>query len=66
VPFVRDVVELESVVQPDGWRGYRDLNQHGYTHRRTVLSSSPDPAHVVMPGVHRVASLLKEGVPNFV
>lgn len=25
----------------------------------TVLSASNDPAHVLMPGVHRVASLLK-------
>ena len=45
VPFVRDVVEVGSVVHTDGWRGYNDLHQHGYTHRQTVLSSSPDPAH---------------------
>ena len=29
------------------------------THSRTVLSESGDPAHVAMPGVHRIASLLK-------
>ena len=33
-----------------------------YTHKKTVLSSSGDPAHVSMPGVHRVASLLKRWV----
>jgi hypothetical protein len=28
-------------------------------HERTVMSHQSDPAHVVMPGVHRVASLLQ-------
>jgi hypothetical protein len=28
-------------------------------HRKTILSSSGDPAHVLMPGVHRIAALLK-------
>lgn len=59
VPFVCDVVQPGSTVHTDGWGGYNELPMHGYTHRRTVLSSSPDPAHVVMPAVHRVASLLK-------
>ena len=31
---------------------------------RSDLSSSPDPAHVVMPGVYRVASLLKRWIPG--
>jgi hypothetical protein len=33
--------------------------EHGYTHERTVMRKQSDPAHVVMPGVHRVASLLQ-------
>ncbi len=33
-----------------------------YLHERTVLSSSGDPAHVSMPGVHRIASLLKRWI----
>jgi ISXO2-like transposase domain len=33
--------------------------QHGYTHERTVMRKHNDPAHVVMPDVHRVASLLQ-------
>ena len=48
-----------STVHTDGWRGYNNLPNHGYTRKVTVLSSSDDPAHVSMPGVHRVASLLK-------
>lgn len=59
VPFVCDVVEPGSVVLTDGWGGYNTLPEHGYTRKRMVISSSGDPAHVSMPGVHRVASLLK-------
>ena len=62
VPFVRDVVAQGAVVHTDGWGGYNDLPKHGYTHQKTVLSSSGDPAHVSMPGVHRVASLLKRWI----
>ena len=62
VRFVRDAVAPGATVHTDGWRGYNDLSTHGYTHRRTVLSSSEDPAHVSMPGVHRVASLLKRWI----
>lgn len=59
MPFVCDVVAPGSVVRTDGWSGYLDLATHGYTHEKTVLSTSEDAAHVSMPGVHRVASLLK-------
>ena len=59
VPFVCDVVKPGSEVLTDGWGGYNDLAKHGYRHSRTVLSETGDPAHVAMPGVHRIASLLK-------
>lgn len=59
VPFVCDAVEPGSQVHTDGWGGYNALPKHGYTRQRTVLSSTGDPAHVSMPAVHRVASLLK-------
>ncbi len=59
VPFVRGAVEPGSVVHTDGWKGYNDLPKWGYIRKKTVLSSSPEPAHVVMPGVHRIAALLK-------
>lgn len=62
LPFVRSVVAPGSVVFTDGWRGYNELPDHGYTHKITVLSSSDDPAHVSMPGVHRVSSLLKRWI----
>lgn len=62
VAFVRDVVTPGSSVHTDGWRGYNNLPQYGYTRQQTVQSSSGDPAHVSMPGVHRIASLLKRWI----
>ena len=59
VPFVRHAVAPGSVVLTDGWSGYNPLPGHGYTRKKNVVSGSGDPAHVAMPGVHRVASLLK-------
>lgn len=58
-PFVRHAVEPGSTVHTDGWGGYNDLPKHGYRHKVTVLSASDDPAHVLMPGVHRIAALIK-------
>lgn len=62
VPFVCAVVAPGSIVRTDGWGGYNGLSKHSYTLHKTVLSSSTDPAHVTMPGVHRVASLLKRWI----
>ena len=59
VPFVCGAVEPGSVVHTDGWGGYNPLPEHGYVRQKTVLSATGDPAHVSMPAVHRVASLLK-------
>lgn len=57
--FVSEAVEPGSVVHTDGWKGYDDLANKGYVRNRTVLAATGDPAHVAMPAVHRVASLLK-------
>jgi len=62
LPFVRKVIVPKSVVFTDGWGGYNDLAEYGYARKITVLSSSGDPAHVSMPGVHRVACLLKRWI----
>lgn len=61
-PFICDVVAQGATVRTDGWTGYNGLSKHGYLHERVVLSSSGDPAHVSMPGVHRIASLLKRWI----
>ncbi len=59
VPFVCVAAESGSEVHTDGWKGYNGLSKQGYRHRVTNISSSSDQAHVSMPGVHRIASLLK-------
>jgi transposase-like protein len=56
--FVCESIAAGSTVCTDGWRGYYGLPEE-YIHRQTILSSSDDPAHVAMPGVHQIASLLK-------
>jgi transposase-like protein len=59
IGFVKDVVEAGSIVETDGWGGYNDLPMHGYEHVKRILSKSQDPDRVVLPGPHRIASLLK-------
>ena len=57
--IVLDNVERGSEVHTDGWQGYDDIGKYRFSHVVTNLSASGDPAHVVMPHVHLVASLLK-------
>jgi transposase-like protein len=59
IPFVTAAVDAGTEVRTDGWRGYYGLSEQGFKHHATKVSNSGDPAHVSMPGVHRVASLLK-------
>jgi transposase-like protein len=59
LPFVRQAVEPGSVVVTDGWASYRRLPEFGYVHEPIVVSAGTSPAHVALPGPHRVASLLK-------
>jgi transposase-like protein len=53
------MIEPVSEVLTDGWGGYNTLVEHNYIHSKIILSSSGDSAHVLMPGVHRIAALLK-------
>lgn len=62
LPFVCDVVTPGATVRTDSWLGYKGLSKRGYRHERTMRSGAGDPAHVSMPGVHRVASLLKRWI----
>lgn len=59
LPFVRGAIEPGATIQTDGWSGHAGLAAAGYQHQVTVISAGADPAHVVMPRVHKVASLLK-------
>ncbi len=59
LPFVCESIEPGSIVHTDGSWAYRSLPEYGYIRQRTVVGHSDDLAHVSMPAVHRVASLLK-------
>ncbi len=59
IPFACKNVEPGSVVITDCWKGCSLLKTHGYTHKKINISQRGDPAHVHLPGVHRIASLLK-------
>lgn len=60
--FVGDVVARGSVVHTDGWVGYSGLQKLGYTHRKINQAATDEPAHVLLPGVHRVSSLFKRWI----
>ena len=59
LPFVSETIAPGSLVHTDGLPIYQSLPERGYRHERSVVTGSESPAHVSMPGVHRVASLLK-------
>jgi hypothetical protein len=56
--FVMNNVQWGSELRTDAWSGYNSIDVMGYSHIVTNISDTGDPAHVVMPRVHRVASLL--------
>ena len=58
MPFVKDVIHAGATVHTDGSAAYRSLKAEGYVHQRSVMLGSDTPAHVSMPGVHRVAALV--------
>jgi len=55
--FVLDNVKQRAVINTDGWSGYNGLEGNGFKHIVTNISDSGDPAHILMPRVHLVASL---------
>lgn len=59
LPFVQEVVAQGSTVRTDGSAAYRHLNDLGYSHQRVVVVGATEAAHTAMPGVHRVAALIK-------
>jgi hypothetical protein len=59
--FVDRHVETGSVVITDGWRPYRKA-LGGYIHEEHPIAPSGREAHELLPGAHRVASLLKRWI----
>ena len=52
-------VEPGSRVITDGWSAYPAATRDSYEHSATSIAASGRPAHEVLPGVHRVFSLVK-------
>ena len=58
--FIKSAVTPGSEVITDGWHGYNDLKEIGYIHHPTTLRGKGQQASkAVLPGVNKVASLLK-------
>ncbi|MBM3269890.1 MAG: IS1595 family transposase [Candidatus Sericytochromatia bacterium] len=55
--FIEETIEPGSTIRTDGWKGYGGMD--GYTHEPRPIKGSGLKAHEMMPGVHRVAALLK-------
>jgi transposase-like protein len=57
LPFLDLSLEPGTVVHTDGWIGYSGVSGRGFRHK--VTNARGEPAHKLMPRVHRVAALLK-------
>ena len=57
--FIDANVEPDSNVITDGWKAYPAATQGLYQHTSTSIEASGLAAHEVLPGVHRVFSLVK-------
>ena len=60
--FILDVVKPGSIIYSDGSPAYSSIKDNNYGHHKTVHLGSGTPAHITMPGVHRIASLLKRWI----
>jgi len=60
--FVTENIEEGSTLVTDAWPSYPPAVRDRYAHKPINVKRSGQPAHVVLPGVHRVASLAKPWV----
>ncbi|MHB8189886.1 MAG: IS1595 family transposase [Ferrimicrobium sp.] len=60
--FISENVEPGSNLVTDGWSSYPQAVRDHYVHKPINVKRSGQPAHVALPGVHRVASLAKRWV----
>ena len=57
-PFLQEHVAKGAKLRTDGWAGYTQDATEGMKHRATSIKGSGKKAHEVLPGVHRVFSLM--------
>lgn len=58
-PFVQANITLGSTVRTDGSAIYAPLKDQGFKHDPHVILGSKVPAHEPLPGVNRIAALIK-------
>ena len=51
--------QRDSVIYTDGSAVYNNVKENNYDHHKTVHLGSDIAEHITIPGMHRVASLLK-------
>lgn len=59
LPFVHGNIAPGSTLHTDGAPIYAPLADEGFIHKPHVMLGSKTPAHEPLPGVHRIAALLK-------
>ena len=59
LPFIDAVIEPGSLLLTDGSRAYDRIVTRGYAREAVSLATAPLAGHDYLPGVHRIASLLK-------
>ena len=59
MPFVKANIAPGSTVRTDGSAIYAPLKDNGFKHVPHVMLGSKVPAHEPLPGVHRIAALIK-------
>lgn len=57
--FIKENVAAGSTIRTDGWQGYNDLPEMGYSDDSLVLGGDPDKAESHLPMIHLVFSNLK-------
>lgn len=59
VPFIQDNIEPGSIVNTDGWKGYKSVGEKDYQHVVQKIAGSGKEAADLLPNVHLVISLVK-------
>jgi transposase-like protein len=59
IPFIRESIEVGSVVHTDSWPGYFPVERNGYVHKVSFLRGNKRKPSQLLPRVHRVVSLMK-------
>ena len=60
--FLKEAMEEGSTIVTDDWKSYPPATRGKYTHVAHNQSASTLKPHVPLPGVHRIASLLKRWI----